>query len=162
MTKSVTLMEKHKVKGICMIWYFSANDIKSICPMSCPLSPFALLTMKWQSLVCLTLSARLDVSGLPLNWLAYGWLDTVNASCERGRGLGGGISHWEKNMEALAKCLKCLGRNSSIWKTIDWATTAVWIAISPIYFCFIPGLKRGNSYRVVSSHTHYPASPFSF
>lgn len=37
------------------------------------------------------------------------------------------------------KCLKCLNSNTSIWKAIDWATNAVWITISSIYYCFSPG-----------------------
>lgn len=36
------------------------------------------------------------------------------------------------------KRLKCLGNDASIWKAIDWATTAVWIAIASIYL-FQPG-----------------------
>lgn len=38
-----------------------------------------------KSLVHLTLSARLCVFSLPLNRLAYGWLDTINASFDKGR-----------------------------------------------------------------------------
>lgn len=48
---------------------------------------------------------------LPLNWLASGLLDSVNASFERGRRLGGSILHWKKKSKEAR--LKCLGSNAS-------------------------------------------------
>lgn len=53
-----------------------------------------------KSLVHLTLSASLL---LPLNWLASGLLDTINASFERGGRLGGSILHWKKKQGGTFK-----------------------------------------------------------
>lgn len=105
MTSYIWLMEA--------AWYslciFLISSVISIC------SPHNKIVLSRMSL---TLNVRLHISGLPLNWFTYGWLDTINTSFERGKLQNRNILHLKIKQGGRRKCLKCLGGNASIWKAL--------------------------------------------
>lgn len=85
-------------------------------------SAFSWLT--WWSLTCSwkLLGKKTDLLLQVAHFrLAYGRLDTLDASFEGWRRSGGSISHW-KELRGTGQNLKCSGSNVRNFKAIDWAT----------------------------------------